>query len=104
MTCHACGPTCPCPWWALPAWGELIKNQREETMTDQPMTDSELETRLTESYNLGVSSGLGDASKILLDRAALLFRAQDDKMAKYCRDLADDLKKRSNDAHPRRVS
>lgn len=53
------------------------------------------------SYKLGISSGLEQAAKLLLDYAKDSFVDGDDKIAKEYRDLSEILDEKSMQAHPR---
>ena len=51
-------------------------------------------------YDVGRSSGLEEAGVYVLGLATKLFQRGDDKMARKLRDIAEELKRRGEKAHP----
>ena len=59
------------------------------------MTDAQLETKLTGSYELGIWSATDSLSNEFERRSGEIFAARQDEEAKWLRGLADELKERA---------
>lgn len=70
-------------------------------MKNFSMTEEEFDNRLNHSYKLGISSGLQQASGVLLKKATYYFEHNCDTDAKMLRSLSEDLKKQADREHPR---
>ncbi len=69
----------------------------------ESLQDEELEDRLNHSYKLGISSGLEQAANLVLEKAIAYFKVHNhecDEFASRYRDIADELRKLSQAAHP----
>lgn len=67
------------------------------------MTAEPNEDELNRAYQVGISSGLGVAAAILLDKATAYFRVGNrdcDELASRLRDISKELKKRGDEEHP----
>ncbi len=77
----------------------MSKSKQVDEEEDEKMTE-----RLNHTYKLGISSGLEQASLMVLAKAVECFEqcndARDDE-AMLLRQLSNELKQRSDDAHPR---
>jgi uncharacterized protein YllA (UPF0747 family) len=58
------------------------------------------EAELNHSYQLGISSGLEQAAKFLLERAAVNFKTSHDETAKVLRNLHHELLTKAAEARP----
>lgn len=61
---------------------------------------AENEEELNRSYQLGISSGLEQAAKFLLDKAAQHFKTSHDETAKVLRNLHHELLTKACEARP----
>lgn len=63
------------------------------------MTEEEFESKLTESYILGISSGYDEASLLIMKEAVKYFERGDDKLSKYLRQLSEDIQKKGEEKY-----
>lgn len=77
----------------------MSKHKTEREFLES-FTDEELDNKLNRSYQVGISVGLDQASNILMTKATCLFASGLDELASRYRDLARELKKLSDMAHP----
>lgn len=64
------------------------------------ITDEDFEERLTESFQVGISSGLKRAMEFLAVEAQGAFINNNDEMAKKIREYSQILNKMATEAHP----
>lgn len=64
------------------------------------ITDEDFEERLTESFQVGISSGLEQARNFLIAEAQVAFVNNNDEMAKKIREYSQILNKMATEAHP----
>lgn len=75
---------------------------KETDVTTVVMTEDELDAKLNNSYKVGISVGLDQASTVMMLKSQEYFKYYQDELASRYRDISNEFKKLSDQEHPRR--
>jgi hypothetical protein len=67
---------------------------------EEVMTEEQFDERLNRSYQVGISEGLKQASRVMLAKAHAYFEVGQDEIAHRYRDISNEFKKLEEKAHP----